>query len=72
VAADGHLYVRCQNGVLSLVKADPAGFEEMGHFQIPHSDNDESRPSWAHPVIVDGMLYLRESDHLLCYDIRQQ
>ncbi len=71
VAADGHLYVRFQNGVLALVKADPAGYEEGGHFQIPHSDTDESRPSWAHPVIVDGLLYLRESDHLLCYDLRK-
>jgi outer membrane protein assembly factor BamB len=71
VAADGRLYVRFQNGVLALVKADPAGYEEGGHFQIPHSDTDESRPSWAHPVIVDGLLYLRESDHLLCYDLRK-
>jgi len=71
-AADGHLYVRFQDGVLALVKADPAGFEEVSHFQIPYSDTDESRPSWAHPVIVDGMLYLRESDHLLCYDLRQK
>jgi outer membrane protein assembly factor BamB len=71
-AADGHLYVRFQNGVLALVKATPEGYQEGGHFQIPHSDGDEARPSWAHPVILDGRLYLRESDHLLCYDLRAQ
>lgn len=71
-AADGHLYVRFQNGVLALVRADPSGYEEKGHFQIPHSSQDDARPSWSHPVILDGRLYLRESDHLICYDLRKR
>jgi len=28
------------------------------------------RPSWSHPVILDGKLYLREQDNILCYDVR--
>mgnify|MGYP006273116923 CR=1 FL=1 len=66
-AADGHLYVRYADGTMSLVKADPGGYAETASFQVPGSGG---RPSWAHPVILDGRLYLREGDAILCYDIR--
>ena len=68
-AADGHLYLRYQDGIMALAKADPSGFAEVSSFQIPGSGD---RPSWAHPVILDGRLYLREGDTILCYDIQQR
>ena len=67
-AADGHLYVRYADGTLALVKADPADYVEAATFKIPGSD---ARPSWSHSVIVDGRLYLREQDRILCYDLRK-
>ena len=67
-AADGHLYVRFADGTLALVKADPADYEEVASFKIPGSD---ARPSWAHSVILDGRLYIREQDKILCYDLRK-
>ena len=67
VAGDGHVYVKYADGTLSLVKADPAGYAEVSSFKVPGSGD---RPSWAHAVILDGRLYLREGDALLCYDIR--
>jgi outer membrane protein assembly factor BamB len=66
-AADGHLYIRYADGTLSLVKADPAGYREVSSFKVPGSGD---RPSWAHTVILDGHLYLREGDAILCYDLR--
>lgn len=66
-AADGHLYIRFANGLMVLAKADPKEYVEVSSFKIPGSGDP---PSWSHPVIVDGKLYLRESDHLLCYDLR--
>lgn len=66
-AADGHLYIRYSNGVMTLVKANPSKFEEVGSFEVPGSGD---RPSWSHPVIVDGSLYLREGSKLLRYDIK--
>jgi outer membrane protein assembly factor BamB len=66
-AADGHLYIRYSDGTMALVKADPADYAEVSAFKVPGSGD---RPSWAHPVIVDGRLYLREGDAILCYDIR--
>ncbi len=67
-AADGHIYIRYADGTMTLVEAKPSAFSEVSSFKIPDSDQ---RPSWSHPVIVDGKLYLRESDKLLCYDIEQ-
>ena len=66
-AADGHLYIRYADGTMTLVKASPDKFEEVGHFTVPGSGD---RPSWSHPVVFDGKLYLREGDVLLCYDLR--
>lgn len=66
-AADGYLYVRYQNGVLALVKATPESYEESGSFKIPHSGD---MPSWSHPVVSNGRLYLREGDYILCYDVK--
>ena len=68
VAADGHLYVRFADGTLALAKADPADYVEVATFKIPGSD---ARPSWAHAVVLDGRLYLREQDKILCYDLRK-
>lgn len=68
-AADGHLYIRYADGTLALVKAEPAGYAEVAAFKVPGSGD---RPSWAHPVIADGRLYLREGDAILCYDIQAQ
>ncbi len=67
VAADGHVYVKYSDGTLSLVKADPSKYQEVSSFKVPGSGD---RPSWAHAVILDGLLYLREGDVILCYDIR--
>jgi outer membrane protein assembly factor BamB len=63
--ADGRLYFRYQNGVMKLFDASPEGFKERGSFHIP----GVRAPSWSHPVIYQGKLYLREQDTLLCYDI---
>ena len=67
MAADGHVYIRYSNGIVSLVKADPAEYREVSSFVVPGSGE---RPSWAHMVILDGLLYLREGDAILCYDVR--
>jgi outer membrane protein assembly factor BamB len=63
--ADGRIYFRYQNGVMVLVEATPEGYREHGSFEIP----DVEHPSWSHPVISGGKLYLREQDSLLCYDV---
>ncbi len=64
--ADGHLYLQGENNLVGLAEATPAGYREKGRFEIP----DKGQPSWAHPVISDGRLYVRNQDTLLVYDIK--
>jgi len=64
--ADGRVYLRYQNGLVVLVEATPEGYREHGSFEIP----DVDLPSWPHPVIANGRLYLREQGTLFVYDVR--
>ena len=67
-AADGHLYIHFSDGTMVLAKADPTGYTETGSFMVPGTGD---RPSWAHPVIVDGKLFLRENNAIFCYNIKK-
>ncbi|MBM3810345.1 MAG: polyvinylalcohol dehydrogenase [Acidimicrobiia bacterium] len=67
IFAEGHLYCFGENGEVALVEATPEGYKEKSRFRLTIG----SRPSWAHPAIADGRLYLRDQDTLYSYGIRQ-
>jgi len=67
--ADGHFYLRNDRGILALIEANPKAYVEKGQFE--QSDRGENK-TWPTPVIVDGKLYLRDQDKLLCYDVRKK
>jgi outer membrane protein assembly factor BamB len=64
--ADGHLYVLSENNVVGLVEASPKGYREKGRFTIA----DQGWPSWAHPAVSGGRLYIRNQNVLASYDVR--
>jgi outer membrane protein assembly factor BamB len=64
--ADGHLYLQSENNVVGLAEATPSGYKEKGRFTIP----DKGLPSWAHPVVSNARLYVRNQDILVAYDIK--
>ena len=64
--ADGHLYILSEDNVVGLVEATPAGYREKGRFSIA----DQGLPSWAHPVVSGGRLYIRNQGTLTSYDVR--
>ncbi len=66
--ADGHLYLLSENNVVGLAEATPAAYREKARFTIP----DQGWPSWAHPVISGGRLYIRDQGILTAFDIRQK
>jgi len=69
VAADGHLYIRGEQGSMILAEASSAGYKETGRFRQP----DRSRyNTFAHPIVANGRLYLRDEDVLLCYDVKEK
>jgi outer membrane protein assembly factor BamB len=66
VYADGHLYCFSENGVVGLVEATPTGYKEKGRFRI----QQDSLPTWTHPVVAGGRLYLRDQDTIYAFDVR--
>jgi hypothetical protein len=64
--ADGRLYILSENNVVGLAEASAAGYRETGRFTIP----DQGLPSWAHPVVSGGRLYLRNQGILTAFDVR--
>lgn len=66
--ADGNIYYRFENGVMAIIGATPQEYQENGTFKIP----DVEQPSWSHPVILGGKMYLREQDALYCYDVSKK
>jgi outer membrane protein assembly factor BamB len=63
---DGQIIFRYEDGTLALVEATPQRYQLNGRLR-PEYQEDRS---WAHPVVADGRLYLREQDKLMCYDFR--
>ena len=62
---DGHLVFRYQDGVVALIEATPEAYRVKGTLKPAHQE----RESWAHPVVANGKLYLREQNKLMCYDL---
>ena len=66
IAADGMLYVYSDKGEVALVKPNPDRFELVSSFNVTKGTNQH----WAHPVIHDGVLYIRHGDALMAYKVR--
>lgn len=68
IYADGRLYCLDESGTVGLLKWGSTGLEIAGSFRLfPKRTND----AWAHPVLLDGRLYLRYHDTLWCYDVKK-
>ena len=66
VAAEGQLYLFSENGVVGLADAAPEEYRERGRFQIKAGN----LPTWSHPVVSNGRLYLRDQDSIYAYDVK--
>jgi outer membrane protein assembly factor BamB/Ca2+-binding EF-hand superfamily protein len=66
VAADGMLYVFSENHQIVLAEVNPEEYVEHGRFKI----ESHGRPSWAHPVVAGGRLYLRDQGTLTAFNLR--
>ncbi|MBN8627472.1 MAG: PQQ-like beta-propeller repeat protein [Planctomycetes bacterium] len=64
---EGLLIARSERGKVSLVKVSPEACEVVSEFEQPDRSD---KPSWPHPVVANGVLYLRDQDLLLAYDVK--
>ena len=76
--ADGHVFwangygkggicmqLGVAGGKAALATCSPEGTQMKGQFSVAGSG-----PSWAHPVVIGGRLYLRYDTNLYCYDVK--
>jgi len=66
--ADGMLYTLAERLVVGLVKPTPSGHEVISQFQLTPQGR---APSWAHPVVCGGRLYVRHAGLLYVYNVAE-
>lgn len=67
ISAEGMLYIYDEKrGNVGLLKVNPEKFDLVNSFKVTQG---AVGPYWAHPVIHQGILYLRHSNALMAYDI---
>jgi outer membrane protein assembly factor BamB len=70
IAAEGMLYIYDEKGGnVGLLRATPEKFDLVSSFKVTQG---KSGPYWAHPVIHNGILYLRHNNALMAYDIKAE
>lgn len=70
ISAEDMLYIYDEKkGFVGLLKANPEKFDLVSSFQITQGS---SGPFWAHPVIREGILYVRHNNALMAYDIKAE
>lgn len=65
--ADGRIYYRTEEGPIVLIEPSRKEYVERGRFDQPERTD---KPAWAHPVLANGKLYIRDQDTLFCYDVK--
>ncbi|MBX9579331.1 MAG: PQQ-like beta-propeller repeat protein [Gemmataceae bacterium] len=71
--ADGRLVLLTEDaGTVALARAAPDDFEVVSRFTL--APQSKKRPPnarvWTVPVVANGRLYLRDQEHLSCFDLR--
>ena len=66
VFADERLYLFSERGTVAIAEANPEAYKEHGRFQLTVG----SSPTWSHPVVANGKLFLRDQDTIYAYDVR--
>jgi len=66
IFADGMMYCYSERGTMNLVKPNPERFELVSSFGVTLGTGTH----WAHPVIHNGVLYIRHGDALMAYKVK--
>ena len=65
IYADDRLYLYSETGVVGLAEASATGYREHGRFQIQSGN----LPTWSHPVVSGGKLFIRDQDRIYAYNV---
>jgi outer membrane protein assembly factor BamB len=61
---DGHFLCMSERGILMLLKINPKKFDLVARWQT-----DLDYPTWAAPVVAQGLMYIRGADRLMCCEL---
>lgn len=74
--ADGQIVVLSEYGELIVIEATPQEFRPVAR-ATPSARGPSGKsgpllkhPAWSPPILSDGLLYVRGSDRLVCFDLR--
>jgi len=67
IYAEGRLYCVDEQGTVALLRPQGDRIEIVGRFRLT---DRPIKDAWAHPVLLDGRLYLRYHDALWCYSAK--
>lgn len=66
IMADEKLYLYSERGRIALVEVEDGKFEKISEFRVTHG----SKAHFSHPIISNGILYVRRGESLMAYDLR--
>jgi outer membrane protein assembly factor BamB len=66
ILAGDFLVIQTERGDLCLVEANPKEFVLKGKVRRVLT----GRNNWASPTLVDGRIYLRDEEKVVCYDVK--
>ncbi|MBN2270617.1 MAG: PQQ-binding-like beta-propeller repeat protein [Sedimentisphaerales bacterium] len=69
IYADKRLYILDEQANVALLEITPNSLEIKGRFILTEKRVNDA---WAHPVLLDGRLYLRYHGTLFCYDVTER
>ena len=67
IYADGMIYLYDEKGNFHLVNPAGSGLIEVSTFKVTRGTKEH----FSHPVIGNGVLYIRHGKSLMAYDIRK-
>ena len=68
IYADKLLYCYTETGEMRLIKFENDKFTEISKFRIDKGTKEH----FSHPVIANGILYVRHGKALMAYDIKEK
>ena len=68
VVVDNKIILRTESGPISLVELSPNAYRQISKFSQP---NRSRARAWPHPVVSNGVLYIRDQDILLAYNLKK-
>lgn len=70
LVADKRIYFHAESGDVALIEPSAEGYHQKGRFSPPNPPSRGDAKAWAHPVVANGRMYIRDMNCLWCFDVK--